>query len=129
MYSQGKEICPQNAPEPLLKEGIIVSLHTLSDSTLRCVKNKDSLCLLEHLSYLLFPVVIERRWGRGGKPRQKMYYTTVGCTLQAKTLSLPSVMFTSRDLFKKIRDTKGTFHANMGSIKDRNGMDLKKQKI
>ena len=30
----------------------------------------------------------------------------------------------SRDLFKKIRDTKATFHANMGSIKDRNGMDL-----
>ena len=30
-----------------------------------------------------------------------------------------------RDLFKKIRDTKGTFHAKMGSIKDRNGMDLK----
>ena len=30
----------------------------------------------------------------------------------------------SRDLFKKIRDTKGTFHAKMGSIKDRNGLDL-----
>ena len=30
----------------------------------------------------------------------------------------------TRDLFKKIRDTKGTFHENMGSIKDRNGMDL-----
>ena len=30
----------------------------------------------------------------------------------------------NRDLFKKIRDTKGTFHAKMGSIKDRNGMDL-----
>ena len=30
----------------------------------------------------------------------------------------------SRDLFKKIRDTKGTFHAKMGSIKDRNGMNL-----
>ena len=30
----------------------------------------------------------------------------------------------NRDLYKKIRDTKGTFHANMGSIKDRNGMDL-----
>ena len=29
-----------------------------------------------------------------------------------------------RDLFKKIKDTKGTFHAKMGSIKDRNGMDL-----
>ena len=31
----------------------------------------------------------------------------------------------TRDLFKKIRDTKGTFHAMMGSIKDRNGMDLR----
>ena len=30
----------------------------------------------------------------------------------------------TRDLFKKIRDTKGTIHANMGTIKDRNGMDL-----
>ena len=35
----------------------------------------------------------------------------------------------TRDLFKKIRDIKGTFHAKMGSIKDRNGMDLQKQKI
>ena len=31
----------------------------------------------------------------------------------------------TRDLFKKIQDTKGTFHPKMGSIKDRNGMDLK----
>ena len=31
----------------------------------------------------------------------------------------------TRDLFKKIRDTKGTFHAKMGSIKERNGMDLR----
>ena len=30
----------------------------------------------------------------------------------------------TRDLFKKVRDTKGTFHAKMGSTKDRNGMDL-----
>ena len=30
----------------------------------------------------------------------------------------------TRDLFKKVRDTKGTFHAKMGTIKDRNGMDL-----
>ena len=35
-----------------------------------------------------------------------------------------NTMEKSRDLFKKIRDTKGTFHAKMGSIKDRNGMDL-----
>ena len=35
----------------------------------------------------------------------------------------------TRDLFKKIRDTKGTFQAKMGLIKDRNGMDLTEQKI
>ena len=35
----------------------------------------------------------------------------------------------TRDLFQKIRDTKGTFHAKMGTIKDRNGMDLTKQNI
>ena len=35
----------------------------------------------------------------------------------------------TRDLFKKIRDTKGTFHAKMGSIKDRNSMDLTEAKI
>ena len=34
----------------------------------------------------------------------------------------------SRDLFKKIRDTKGTFNAKMGTIKDRNSLDLEKQK-
>ena len=33
-------------------------------------------------------------------------------------------MANSRDIFKKIRDTKGLFHVKMGSIKDRNGMDL-----
>ena len=38
-------------------------------------------------------------------------------------------MGNTRDLVKKIRDTKGTFHAKMGSIKDRNGMDLTEQKI
>ena len=35
----------------------------------------------------------------------------------------------TRDLFKKIRDTKGTFHAKMGSIKDRNGLDLSEEDV
>ena len=35
----------------------------------------------------------------------------------------------TRDLVKKIRDTKGTFHAKMGSIKDRNGMDLTAKRL
>ena len=43
---------------------------------------------------------------------------------QCKEIEENNRMGKSRDLFKKIRDTKGTFHAKMGSIKDRNGMDL-----
>ena len=48
---------------------------------------------------------------------------------QCKEIEESNRMGKTRDLFKKIRDTKGTFHAKMSSIKDRNGMDLKKQKI
>ena len=43
---------------------------------------------------------------------------------QYKEIEENNRMGKARDLFKKIRDTKGTFHAEMGSIKDRNGMDL-----
>ena len=43
---------------------------------------------------------------------------------QCKKIEENNKMGKTRDLFKKIRDTKGTFHAKMGSIKDRNGMDL-----
>ena len=43
---------------------------------------------------------------------------------QRKEIEENNGMTKTRDLFKKIRDTKGTFHAKMGSIKDRNGMDL-----
>ena len=43
---------------------------------------------------------------------------------QCKEIEANNRMGKTRDLFKKIRDTKGTFHAKTGSIKDRNGMDL-----
>ena len=44
---------------------------------------------------------------------------------QCKEIEEKNRMGTTRDLFKKIRDTKGKFHAKMGSIKDRNGLDLR----
>ena len=43
---------------------------------------------------------------------------------QYKEIEQSNRMGKTRDLFKKIRDTKGTFHAKMGTIKGRNGMDL-----
>ena len=48
---------------------------------------------------------------------------------QCKEIEENNRMGKTRDLFKKTGDTKGTFHAKMGLIKDRNGLDLKKQKI
>ena len=48
---------------------------------------------------------------------------------QCKEIEENNRMGKARDLFKKIRGTKGTFHAKMGTIKERNGMDLQKQKI
>ena len=47
---------------------------------------------------------------------------------QCKEIEENNRMGKIRDFFKQIRDTKGTFHAKMGTIKDINGMDLKKQK-
>ena len=48
---------------------------------------------------------------------------------QYKEIKEKNRMGKTRDLFKKIRDTKGTFHAKMGSIKDRNGMALTEAEI
>ena len=47
---------------------------------------------------------------------------------QCREIEENNRMRKTRDLFQKIRDTKGTFHAKMGSIKDRNGMDLTEAK-
>ena len=52
--------------------------------------------------------------------REKKTYLSDQC----KEIEENKRMGKMRDLFKKIRDTKGTFHAKMGSIKDRNGVDL-----
>ena len=75
---------------------------------------------------------------RSGK-REKERYTHLNAELQriaarrdkkaflsdqCKEIEENNRMGKSRDLFKKIKDTKGTFHAKMGAIKDRNGMDL-----
>ena len=48
---------------------------------------------------------------------------------QCKEIEEKKRMGKTRDLFKKIRDTKGTFHAKMGTMKDRNGRDLTEEEI
>ena len=53
------------------------------------------------------------------KKKKKAFFSD-----QCKEIEENNRLGKTRDFFKKIRDTKGTFHAKMGSIKDRNGMDL-----
>ena len=81
-------------------------------------------------------IAVKRREvkGKGKKPR----YTHLNAEFQriarrdktaflsdqCKEIEENNRMGETRDIFKKIRDTKGIFHAKMGSIKDRNGMDL-----
>ena len=72
--------------------------------------------------------------GKGGKQRYIHLNAEFGkiarrdknafLSSQSKKIEENNRMGKTRDLFKKIRDTTGTFHAKMGSIKDRNGMDL-----
>ena len=60
---------------------------------------------------------------RIGRRDKKAFFSN-----QCKEIEENNRMGKTRDLFKKIRDTKGTFHAKMGSIKDRNGRWRKKKK-
>ena len=76
----------------------------------------------------------KRSKSRGEKERYKHLYTEFQriarrdkkafFSEQCKEIEDKNRMGKTRDLFKKIRDTKGTFHAKMGKIKDRNSMDL-----
>ena len=86
-------------------------------------------------------IAVKRKEGRG--KREKERYSHLNAEFQRiarrdkkaflsdqrKEREENNRMGKTRDLFKKIRDTKGTFHAMIGIIKDRSGMDLKEQKI
>ena len=96
-------------------------------------KRKKAKCLSEEA----LQIAVNRREAKG--KREKERYTHLNAEFQRiarrdkkaflsdqyKEIEENNRMEESKDLFKKIRDTKGTFHAKMGSIKDRNGMDLK----
>ena len=88
------------------------------------------------LSEEALQIAVKRREvkGKGGKKRythvkvefQRIAWRDKKAFLsdQCKEIEENNRMGRTRDLFKKISDTKGTFHAKMGTIKDRNGMDL-----
>ena len=120
-------------PEELLMEVRDTVQEAVIETFPKKKKCKKAKCLSEEA----LQIAVNRREakGKGGKER----YTHLNAAFQriarrdkkaflsdqCKETEENNRMRKTRDLFKKIRDTKRTFHAKMGTIKDRNGMDLK----
>ena len=108
----------------------------VQEAVIKTIPKKKKHKKVKWLSEEALQIVVKRREvkGKGEKGR----YTHLNAEFQriarrdkkaflsdqCKEIEENNRMGKTRDLFKKIRDTKGTFHAKMGTIKDRNGMDL-----
>ena len=106
------------------------------EALIKTIPNKKKCKKAKWLSEGALQIAEKRREAKG--KREKERYTHLNAEFQrrarrdkkaflsdqCKEIEGNNTMGKTRDLFKKIRDTKGTFHAKMGTIKDRNGMDL-----
>ena len=106
------------------------------EALIKTIPNKKKCKKAKWLSEGGLQIAEKRREAKG--KREKERYTHLNAEFQrrarrdkkaflsdqCKEIEGNNTMGKTRDLFKKIRDTKGTFHAKMGTIKDRNGMDL-----
>ena len=109
---------------------------TVQETEIKTIHKKKKWKKAEWLSEKALQIAVKRREvkSKGEKERythlneefQRIAkrYKKAFLSDQCKEVEENSTMGKTRDLFKKIRDTKGIFHAKMGSIKDRNGMDL-----
>ena len=108
---------------------------TVQETEIKTIPKKENCKKAKWLSEETLQIAVKRREvkSKGGKQRYKHLNAEFQKTArrdkkaffrnQCKEIKEKNRIKTG-DLFKKIRDTKGTFHAKMGSIKDRNGMDL-----
>ena len=109
---------------------------TVQETVIKTIRKKKKCKKAKRLSEEAFQIAENRRevQGKGEKEsyahlnaefqrvvrRDKKAFLSDQC----KEIEGNNIMGKTRDIFKKIRDTKGTFHAKMGTIKDRDGMDL-----
>ena len=120
-----------------VREELLSEIHDIVQEAVNKTIPKKKKCKKEKwLSEEALQIAEKRREakGKGGNERYKhlnaefQKITRRGkkafLSYQCKEIDECNKIGTTRDLFKKIRDTKGTFHAKMGSIKDRNGMYL-----
>ena len=115
-------------------------LHIVQEAVTKIIPKKKKLKKAKWLPEEALQIAEKRRETKGKGEKEK--YTHLNeefqriarrnkkafLSNQCKEIEENDRMGKTRDLFKKIRDTKGTFHAKMGTIKDRNGMDLTEAK-
>ena len=109
---------------------------TVQGAVIKTIPKKKKCKKAKQLSDEALQIAMKRREAKGKREKEK--YTQLNSEFQriarrdkkgflsdqCKVIEENNRMGKIRDLFKKMRDTKGTFHANMSTIKDRNGMDL-----
>ena len=109
----------------------------IQEAVIKTIPKKKKCKKAQWLSEEALQIAEKRREAKGKAERQR--YTYLNAELHSKEKAFLSDkckeieennrMGKTRDLFKKIRDIKGTFHVKMGRIKDRNGMDLTEEKL
>ena len=119
-------------PEEILTE----ILDTVQDALIKTIPKKKKCKNAKWLSEEALQIAEKRREAKGKGEKERYIHLNAEFQRiarrdkndflrdQCKGIEGNNRMGKTRDFFKKIRDTKGTFHAKMGSIKDRNGMDL-----
>ena len=120
-----------------MPEELWVEVHDIvQEAVIRTIPKKEKCKKAKWLSEEALQIAVKRRKAKDKGEKER--YTHLNAEFQriarrdkkaflgdqGKEIEENSTMGKTRDLFKKIRDTKGTFHAKMGSIKDRNGRDL-----
>ena len=116
LWMEVHDIVQETRIKPIPKKKKCRKVKWLSEESLRtAVKRWEAISKgeKERYSYLI------AEFQRIARRDEKVFLSD-----QCKEIEENNRMGMTRDLFKKIRDTKGTFHAKMGSIKDRNGLDL-----
>ena len=110
----------------------------VQETGIKTIPKKKKCKKAKWLSGEAFQIAVKRREAKSKGEKEKYTHLNVEfqriarrdkkafLSDQCKVIEENNRMGKTRDLFKKIRDNKGTFHAKMGSIKDRNGMDIKK---
>ena len=121
-----------------MPDEIWMEVHDLAQETgIKTIPRKKKCKKAKWLSEEALQIAVKRREAKS--KREKERYTHLNAKFQriarrdkraflsdqCKEIEENNRMEKTRALFKKIRDTKGTFHAKMGSIKDRSGMDLR----